>query len=81
MSEEQKTPTIDELIDHLQEQIRLAEVRSKLQTLNTQIAKERAEELNALVFIAQVTNPKEQDVSDETLEQEGEEAPKRKLKK
>lgn len=81
MSEEQKTPTIDELIEHLQEQIRLAEVRSKLQTLNTQIAKERAEELNALVFIAQVTNPKEQDVSDETLEQEGDEAPKRKLKK
>ena len=79
MSEEQKIPTTEEFIAHMEEQIRIAEVRAKLQALNMQIAKDRAEELNALMFIAQVTNPKNQE---EAPEQEPE-APaptKRKLK-
>lgn len=84
MSEEQKIPTTEEFIAHMEEQIKIAEVRAKLQALNTAIAKDRAEELNALVFIAQVTNPKSQA---ETPSEEGDEeeipAPpsaKRKLK-
>ncbi len=57
-TEETKTqPTKEEFIAHLKEQIELAEVRATLQSLNTRIAKDRAEELQALVFIAQVTNP------------------------
>lgn len=82
MSEEQKVPTTEEFIAHMEEQIKIAEVRAKLQTLNMQIAKDRAEELNALMFIAQVTNPKNQEAApEEDDEEEGIPAPtKRKLK-
>ena len=81
MSEEKKIPTTEEFIAHLNEQIKIAEVRAKLQQLNTIIAKERAEELNALMFIAQVTNPEKPIQSDEE-EDETPEPPKvRKLKK
>ena len=78
--QEQKIPTTEEFIAHMQEQISIAEVRAKLQSLNTAIAKDRAEELNALMFIAQVTNLKAGE------EQEGENPSdeplaKRKLKK
>lgn len=79
MSEEKKIPTVEEFVTHLNEQIQIAEVRAKLQALNTQIAKDRAEELNALAFIAQVTNP--QAGSDADVEESEEEMPKRKLKK
>lgn len=84
MSEEQKIPTTEEFIAHMEEQIKIAEVRAKLQALNTAIAKDRAEELNALVFIAQVTNPKSQpEVPSEEGDEEEIPAPpsaKRKLK-
>lgn len=81
MSEEQKIPTTEEFIAHMEEQIKIAEVRAKLQTLNMQIAKDRAEELNALMFIAQVTNPKNQETDTSGEEQEETiPAPKRKLK-
>ena len=73
--EEQKVPTKEEFIAHMQEQIEIAEVRRNLQNINTEIAKARAEELNALSFIAQLTNPKTQ------LEEEEEEAKPRTLKK
>ena len=81
MSEEQKVPTTEEFVAHMEEQIKIAEVRAKLQALNMQIAKDRAEELNALMFIAQVTNPKNQEEAPE--EDNAEEIPtptKRKLK-
>lgn len=78
MSEEQKVPTTEEFIAHMEEQIKIAEVRAKLQTLNMQIAKDRAEELNALMFIAQVTNPKNQ--TEEGPEEEAPVPTKRKLK-
>ena len=75
LQEEQRVPTKEEFIAHLQEQIEIAAVRRELQNINTEIAKARAEELNALSFIAQLTNPKAQ-------EEEGEEEPKpRTLKK
>jgi hypothetical protein len=77
LQEEQRVPTKEEFIAHLQEQIEIAAVRRDLQNINTEIAKARAEELNALTFIAQVTNPKTQ-----LEEEEGEEEPKpRTLKK
>ena len=82
MSEEKKIPTVEEFLAHLNEQIQIAEARERLQALNTSIAKNRAEELNALAFIAQVTNPKAE--NDQELEEQEEEeisAPKRKLKK
>ena len=75
-TEETKTqPTKEEFIAHLNEQIELAEVRATLQSLNTKIAKDRAEELQALVFIAQVTNPgkfSEQDSEEEDAPSQGE---------
>ena len=83
MSQEQKTVTTDEFVAHMQEQIRIAEVRAKLQQLNTAIAKDRAEELNALMFIAQVTKPGEAPTNEELEEEEIEEEmlpKKRKLK-
>lgn len=82
MSEEQKIPTTEEFIAHMEEQIKIAEVRAKLQTLNMQIAKDRAEELNALMFIAQVTNPKnpQESVSEEEEEEPIPAPTKRKLK-
>ena len=79
MSEEQKVPTTEEFIAHMEEQIKIAEVRAKLQALNMQIAKDSAEELNALMFIAQVTNPKNQEETPEE-EQEAPAPTKRKLK-
>jgi hypothetical protein len=57
MSEEQKVPTKEELITFLNEQIEVKEVQVKLQNLNTTLAKGRAEELQALNFIANLTNP------------------------
>ncbi len=81
MSEEQKQVTIQELIEHLQEQVGLAEVRAKLQSLNAEIAKGRAEELQALAFIAQITNPMPQEQQEEEEEFPVEKpASKRKLK-
>jgi hypothetical protein len=81
MSEEKKIPTVEEFVTHLNEQIQIAEVRAKLQALNTQIAKDRAEELNALAFIAQVTNPQVGSDADLDAEESEEQLPKRKLKK
>jgi hypothetical protein len=57
MLEEQKVPTKDELITFLNEQIEVKEVQLKLQNLNTALAKGRAEELQALNFIGNMTNP------------------------
>ena len=58
-------PSKDDIIAFLKESLEIAELRSKLQYFNTEIAKGRAEELKALVFISQVTNPKSED---ETME-------------
>jgi hypothetical protein len=57
MSEEQKVPSKEEVILFLQEQIEVKEVQLKLQEINTKLASYRAEELKALQFIAQMTNP------------------------
>jgi len=81
MSEETKQPSKDEFIAHMVEQIEVTEYRVKLQDLNTLLAKGRAEELQALMFIAQATTePRNPPAPSD--EEDLEEAPsKRKLKK
>ena len=56
--EEQKVPTKEEVVAFFQEQIEVKKVQLELQELNTALAVGRAEELKALAFIAQITNPR-----------------------
>lgn len=56
-NQEQKLPSKEELIAFLQEQIDVKKLQVELQELNTRLAKGKAEELQALSFVAQVTNP------------------------
>lgn len=55
--EQQKTPTKEEIIAFFQEQIEVKKYQAELQELNTRLAVNRAEELKALSFIAQITDP------------------------
>ena len=57
MSEEQKVPTKEEVVAFLKEQIEVKELQAQLQDLNTRLAKARAEEIQAISFVAQMTNP------------------------
>jgi hypothetical protein len=83
IQDQDRQPTKEELVAFLNESIEISELRAKLQNYNTQIAVGRAEELKALVFIAQITNPKEAPQQPEF--DEDEETPvaesKRKLKR
>jgi len=54
---EQAPPSKEEIIKFLEEQMEVKEAQLKLQELNTKLAVARAEELKALQFIAQMTNP------------------------
>lgn len=58
--EEQKAPTKEEVIAFFQEQIEVKKVQLELQQINTELAVAKAEELKALAFIAQITNPQSQ---------------------
>lgn len=58
MSEE-KLPTREEIIASLQEMIEVKKLQAELQELSSKIATARAEELRAIMFIEQLTNPKE----------------------
>lgn len=69
MSEE-KQPTKEEIIAFLNESIEIAKLRADLQELNTRIAVGRADELKALVFIGQVTNPKQEDLESHIVTEE-----------
>ena len=77
MSEEQKTkegqnvPTKDEIVAFLKEQVEVKELQAQLQDLNTRIAKGRAEEIQAISFVAQMTNPSQPPAMPEE-EEEGE---------
>jgi hypothetical protein len=51
-------PTKEAIINFFQEQIDVKKVQYELQELNTKLAVARAEELKALSFVAQMTNPK-----------------------
>lgn len=59
--EEKKAPTKEEIIAFLQEQIEVKKLQLELQEVNTSLAVGRAEELKALAFIAQLTNPPSQE--------------------
>ena len=78
MSEEQKTkegqsvPTKDEIVAFLKEQVEVKELQAQLQDLNTRIAKGRAEEIQAISFVAQMTNPSQPPAMPEEEEEEGE---------
>lgn len=56
-TQEQRMPSKEELIQFLQEQIDVKKLQVELQELNMKLAVSRAEELKALSFIGQVTNP------------------------
>lgn len=56
-SPEQKVPSKEEVLMFLSEQIDVKSKQVELQELNTKLATYRAEELKALQFIAQMTNP------------------------
>lgn len=51
-------PTKEEVIKFFQEQIEVKKVQLELQELNTRLAVGRAEEMKALSFIGQMTNPR-----------------------
>lgn len=57
---EQTPPSKEEIIKFFQEQIDVKKVQLELQELNTKLAVGRAEELKALSFIGQITNPQAQ---------------------
>lgn len=57
--QEQTPPTKEELMQFFQEQIDVKKVQLELQELNTKLAVARAEELKALSFVAQITNPQQ----------------------
>ena len=55
--QETKAPSKEEVITFLTEQIEVKKVQLELQEINAKLASYRAEELKALQFIAQMTNP------------------------
>ena len=67
---EQKAPSKEELIKFFQEQIDVKKVQFELQELNTKLAVARAEELKALGFIGQMTNPSQQNTQPHIVTQE-----------
>lgn len=54
---EEKIPTKEEVIKFFKEQIEVKKVQLELQEINTALAVGRAEELKALAFVAQMSNP------------------------
>lgn len=67
---EEKQPTREEIIAFLNESIELSKLRAELQEYNTKIASGRADELKALMFIGQITNPKQEDLENHIVTQE-----------
>lgn len=57
-NESAQPPSKEQIISFFQEQINVKKVQYELQELNTKLAVARAEELKALSFISQITNPK-----------------------
>jgi hypothetical protein len=62
MSEEKSAPTKEEIMSFLKEQIEVKELQLKLQEINAGLAVARAEELKALAFIGQITNPSQKPI-------------------
>ena len=68
--QEEKIPTKEEVINFLTEQIDVKKVQYELQELNTKLAVARAEELKALSFIGQITNPQNDTVKHVVTQQD-----------
>lgn len=58
LQEEKSIPTKEEVMQFLKEQLDVKKLQAELAELNMKIAVGRAEELKALMFIEQMTNPK-----------------------
>lgn len=58
VTEEAKAPTKEQVMEFLKEQIDVKKLQLELQQLNTGLATARAEELKALSFIGQISNPR-----------------------
>ena len=69
-AEEQQVPSKEDLIKFFQEQIDVKKVQAELQDLNTRLAVSRAEELKALSFIGNITNPQQQPTQKHIVTQE-----------
>jgi len=67
---EQKVPTKEEILAMIAEQIEIKKAQAELQELNAKLATYRAEELKALSFIAQITNPQQPPTQPHTVTQE-----------
>lgn len=67
---EHETPSKEEYLAYMDENIELHKKRAELQKIQTQIAIDRADELKALMFIAQVTQvkPEAEDVAEDKKE-------------
>jgi hypothetical protein len=57
---EQEVPSKEQIIAFMEEQIEVKKKQLELQELNTKLAVARAEEVKALSFIGNVTNPGQQ---------------------
>lgn len=57
---EQKIPSKEEMLTMIAEQIEIKKAQVELQELNAKLATFRADEIKALAFIAQMTNPQAQ---------------------
>lgn len=62
-TETQDTVTKEQVIEHLSEQIEIMKLRTELQELHAAYSMARAEEIKAIAFIGQMTNPPKEDDS------------------
>ena len=59
----ESTVTKEQVIEHLTEQIEVMKLRAELQELHAAYSMARAEEIKAIAFIGQMTNPPKEDNS------------------
>lgn len=67
---EQQVPTKEEILTMITEQIEIKKAQVELQELNAKLATFRADEIKALAFIAQMTNPQQPPTQPHTVTQE-----------
>lgn len=67
---EQQVPTKEEILAMIAEQIEIKKAQVELQELNAKLATYRADEIKALAFIAQMTNPQQPPTQPHTVTQE-----------
>lgn len=69
-TQEQAMPSKEEVVAFLKEQIEVKQLQVELQELNARFAKARAEELQAVQFAANMTNPQAGGAQPHTITQE-----------